>query len=873
MAANIPRGLSDEQIEGQPNLVRDARPMWIQILDVATQAPALVFQMFLCAAIGFLFPAWVVPMFALALVISATGFLSHRRDRLPLRLPEEADCTDYSNPLPGRRGFAKASGSFAMGNDRMSGKELWLSAKDFLTHMLIFGTTGSGKTETLVSLCTNALYNGGGLAYTDPKAAPKLVTQIYSIARFMGRDDDFRVLNYADSNKFPKIGTPWRLSNTNNPFALGSAEQLTNVLVNLIPQAEGSNAIFSQNAQTLINGVMYCLVELRDRGEIQLSISKIREYLVLAKVVELAERNDLSTTSSTAVKSALTGFGWQEGRSLQQQPRSLPEQFGYARSYFGLSLASLSDTYGHIHDTPTGEVDWHDIIKQRRIVVTALPSLQKAPQELANLGKITLSAQRNAISVGLGEEIEGTIEETIESLPVDPDIPFLMLVDEYAAIPTPGFAEVLTQGRGLGIGAIVASQDYPGIKKADENGAQQIVANTMMKLIMRLEDPQDTWTLVRDMAGEADVMKVDSLYQGGDARGDKTMGGLSYKPGNDVRRNSMQRVHIRDLQEQTEGEFHATFRGNLIRGRVFHADPPLPREGEARIARMLQVVQPKETTLSLRHGSLRRALDRMKELIAEGEAPEEPEAPPEAVVIARVMRSGWKGEMERAQASIDMFSRAITENVQSLALKGGAEEREMESVGEGDDLDEALDSLAPPVDVGGARRGDPDAEVHGVPATESDGEPGGSGGTSRRAAPEVRDDLDDIDPFPPAETEDEREAASGSDGAEEADDGGADTKVAPALSDDDADEMSDLTEWNIESFLGKGFEKDVAEVETRASGDREEGERKARKLTRTMEGHLMYPPGEAPEADEETEDDLTSQLQQMVDRIGHEDED
>jgi len=53
---------------------------------------------------------------------------------------------------------------------------------------------------------------------------------------------------------------------------------------------------------------------------------------------------------------------------------------------------------------------------------------------------------------------------------------------------TPGFEVVLTQGRGLGIAAIVASQDYAGILEADKKGAQQMVANTSIKVFMKNHD-------------------------------------------------------------------------------------------------------------------------------------------------------------------------------------------------------------------------------------------------------------------------------------------------------------------------------------------------------------------------------------------------
>ena len=124
---------------------------------------------------------------------------------------------------------------------------------------------------------------------------------------------------------------------------------------------------------------------------------------------------------------------------------------------------------------------------QRRILVVLLPSLEKAPAELESLGKISLSAIRNACSVGLGARIEGNAADVLESLPTDTIGigPYLCIVDEYAAIVTPGFEVVLTQGRGLGIAAIVASQDYAGILEADQKGAQQMVANTCVKIFMK----------------------------------------------------------------------------------------------------------------------------------------------------------------------------------------------------------------------------------------------------------------------------------------------------------------------------------------------------------------------------------------------------
>ena len=493
------RGLEDKEAQERKSLLRDVRrpgQVCVDALKSGTVQLAGVWGAGVCL---FLFPVAATPLFALGVLCFVLRCLCVGAERLPFRMPMGVDGVDKGDPLPGRRGYAKPEGIYFLGNRVQDGQELWLKAKDVLTHTLLFGTTGSGKTETLVSLSYNALATGSGLFYIDPKASPKLAVQIWQMARFLGRDDDFRVLNYGVSGK-EEGKSPSRISNTSNPFTTGTADALTQLLVALMPASEGANGIFADKAQALISGIMYALVDLRDRGVLKLSASAIRDVLALEKCVELAEHPRLSEQSRAALCASLTNAGWLQGKPLDEQPKSFPEQFGYAQSYFGRSLSSLTDTYRHIYGAEDGEVDFNDVILQRRILVVLLPSLEKAPAELANLGKISLSAIRNACAVGLGAKIEGDAADVLEALPTDAIGigPYLCIVDEYAAIVTPGFEVVLTQGRGLGIAAIVASQDYAGILEADKKGAQQMVANTSIKAFMKNFDADKyghAWTI------------------------------------------------------------------------------------------------------------------------------------------------------------------------------------------------------------------------------------------------------------------------------------------------------------------------------------------------------------------------------------------
>ena len=581
------RGLEDHETQERKRLHRDVRSPSQRLADALKLGQVQTGGIFTAGLCLLLFPACATPLFCLGLALFLARCACVNNERLPFRMPMGLTGTDRGDPLPGRSGFARPEGIFFLGNRLQDKQELWLKAKDILTHCLLFGTTGSGKTETLVSLSYNALATASGLFYIDPKASPKLAVQIWQMARFLGRDDDFRVLNYGTSGKV-KGKSPRRLSNTNNPFTFGSAEALTQLLVSLMPASDGANSIFADKAQALISGVMYALVDLRDKGLLKLSTSIIRDSLALEKCVALALHPELDEESRASIQAALATSGWIAGRDLKEQPESFAEQFGYAQSYFGKALSSLTDTYSHIYGAEDGEVDFSDAIMQRRILVVLLSSLEKAPAELASLGKISLSAIRNACAVGLGANIEGDAADVLEALPTDTIGigPYLCIVDEYAAIVTPGFEVVLTQGRGLGIAAIVASQDYAGILEADKKGAQQMVANTCLKVFMRMQDAEKTWELIRGQAGQSTVLRTSGFNINEQISSD-------YRDANSTTVEQEDRVVLRDLQEQIEGEAHFVFSGQIVRGDMFFANPSL-KKAQLRVPQLLQLSQEKQ---------------------------------------------------------------------------------------------------------------------------------------------------------------------------------------------------------------------------------------------------------------------------------------
>ncbi len=110
---------------------------------------------------------------------------------------------------------------------------------------------------------------------------------------------------------------------------------------------------------------------------------------------------------------------------------------------------------------------------------------------------------RRGISQIIRAQIEGDalfFELILEALPLsETEIvgigPYLCIVDEYAApisAVTPGFEVVITKiwsrrwpWHYRPIHLYDASQDYAGILEADKKGAQQMVANTSIKVFMK----------------------------------------------------------------------------------------------------------------------------------------------------------------------------------------------------------------------------------------------------------------------------------------------------------------------------------------------------------------------------------------------------
>ena len=578
-------------------ILRDVRPLSMRIAD-ALSSPSYSTAIFFMAGFSIHINAWMLTFADLILFFLFIYFLwlSSRDRTLAFKLPLGAKHKDKNNGRAGKPG--NAEGILYLGNVEKTNEEVWFTNSDIRTHILYLGTTGAGKTEGLKSLVTNAMTWGSGFVYVDGKADTDLWSSLSSLVRRFGRDDDLLVLNYMTGNA--DVQAP---SNTMNPFSSGSASYLTNMLVSLMPESGGDNAMWKERAVSLVGAMMPILTWKRDNQEVPMSVRTIREYLSLNNVIKL-QRDEAVPAE---VRAGLTGYldtlpGFiadaydDEGKvkppgpdTPQYNTETASQQHGYLAMQFTRSLQSLGDDYGYIFDTQAADVDMVDVVLNRRILVVLVPALEKSGDEVANLGKIVSASIKGMMGSTLGSTVEGDSASVIENKPTHSSTPFMTVFDEVGYYVAEGMAVMAAQARSLGFALVFAGQDLPAMKKRVREEAQSITANCNIKLFGKLEDPTETKDFFEKTVGSAMVTEVSGFQMSGGgelgAYHDTKQAGVQLRP----------RASYDGLRGFKEGQAVITFGETVCDCAVFYSNPGFAKA--MRVTRFMSLPPPDETLI------------------------------------------------------------------------------------------------------------------------------------------------------------------------------------------------------------------------------------------------------------------------------------
>lgn len=492
------------------SLLRDNRAVLTRLADWCEQSNN-AFAVLLLLSFSFHFSSALMQWADICLLLAVLFlFWLKARDRsLIFRMP-------LGSKFKEKKG-AKAEGILFLGNQDIYKDEVWFSNSDARTHILYLGTTGSGKTEGLKAIASNALCWASGFVYVDGKADTDLWSALSSLVRRFGRDDDLLVLNYMTGNSDRKAP-----SNTMNPFSSGSASYLTNMLVSLMPDAEGDNAMWKERAVSLISSLMPILTYRRDTLDIPMSVGTIRHNLSLSSIIKLSRDENLPEHLRAGLKGYLDTLPGYNDAAFDDEGRDKPAgpdqpmmdtttsktQHGYLSMQFTRSLQSLADDYGYIFDSQAADVDMIDVVLNRRIMVVLIPALEKSADEAANLGKIVAANMKGMMGSALGATVEGDTASVIENKPTNSATPFITIFDEVGYYAAQGMAVMAAQARSLGFCMVYSAQDLPALEKRVKEEARSIAANCNIKIFGKLEDPTQTKEFFEKTVGSSYVTEV-----------------------------------------------------------------------------------------------------------------------------------------------------------------------------------------------------------------------------------------------------------------------------------------------------------------------------------------------------------------------------
>ena len=563
---------------------RDIRPLSARLSEgLRSQASGMF--LLLMAGTAYIVPASATPL-ALTGSLYAAWVLT-RRLTFSIRAPRSAGCWDYGLPDPATRRPRRAAGDQFIGNDQVTGQEIWITNEDGRQHGTIPGTTGAGKTTTIISFLANALAQGSGFVLVDGKANNELFGEVSALARRFGREDDVRVLNFMTAS-LPDAGAGQSplasQSNTFNPFAIGNADAIRELIASQLGEAteNDNNGMFRGRAVALLGTIVPVLVWMRDHKGVVLNIDQIRQAMELRSIYHLAKHKTFMVYDRSSMdpqpmevpdlpvdilKPVLNYLGEVPGYNIDlpynEQTTDKPvEQYGYALMYFTQAFTQLSVGLGHIFRVEQGDIDMRDIVLNRRILLVNLPALENSEDSSAALGRIIVASLRGMMAQLLGARLEGDPKEIFVAKPGMGQGPFQIVFDELAYYVTGGMDRMLAMGRGLNIMFWLGFQELGGIEARLGARTSSLLGNANLTVAMRQQDSDSTREWLEKTAGQTYVTQAVSYHGSGDG---------AYREAQSAELRQVSRVDWQDLQRMIEGEAIILFGGRRIYAKVFHA--------------------------------------------------------------------------------------------------------------------------------------------------------------------------------------------------------------------------------------------------------------------------------------------------------------
>jgi type IV secretory pathway TraG/TraD family ATPase VirD4 len=351
-----------------------------------------------------------------------------------------------------------------IGIDMESRKRVQLSDKDANTHTLVLGTTGSGKTVTLLNIVESAINRRLPVIYVDGKGDYGLARKVIGYASAQGRPAYLFAMN-GDSCVY-------------NPMVSGGFSAKKDRIIELREWSE-------DHYRKLSEGYMQMVFKVLEACGVTTDLLSVADYMSTARLTELIERRGNALDHRQHLLAMI-----KKREPTEQHVQSLLEEvWTLAESEIG----HLLDTAGH---DPAHVLDLVTAIEQRAVVYFCLPALQ-FPALAKLVGKLVVNDLKSAAATQIAKAESERM-------------PLYAILDEFSVFAGEQVYNLINQGRSAGVHAILATQSVADIGRAVIDGPdhfiRQVFANCNNYLIQRLNAAEDVTAMV-EMIGTEDAVE------------------------------------------------------------------------------------------------------------------------------------------------------------------------------------------------------------------------------------------------------------------------------------------------------------------------------------------------------------------------------